>query len=110
MQIVLHISEEYGYRTWVAVLTTEQYQQLLARWSTIKGLNCMVPVKLIVPQAVEVDRFDRSRVTHECHIHECDDSYLAGSDYRIPDTDDGTFVIEGRSYAPMDLYRMNNAR
>ena len=102
--MILYISEEYGYRHWLAELTDGEYEDLLRRWNTMRGLNCLVPVTLIVPQAREIDPksgicFDRDRIPEDakhCHIHECDDSRIEGSDYRIPD--DEFFWIDGVKY------------
>lgn len=112
--IKLLISEEYGYQYWYAALTEEEYQALLARWATMRGLYCSVPVTLIVPQAkplwitLEGDfmcsnqkmDLDGKEVLH-CHIHEHRDSHLDGSDYIIPDADD--FWIDGKRYTYPEL-------
>lgn len=96
--IKLLIEEEYGYRDWYAELTEQEFEELCARWKTLRGLNCLVPVTLIIPQAVELD--DGRRVnpehTHRCHIHEEDDSYLEGCGYEIPPDD--YFWMNGRKY------------
>lgn len=100
--IKILIDEEYGYRTWLAKLTQEEYAQLLQRWETMRGLNPLVPVKLIIPQAVKVEdsdvlaMFDDGETFYNCHIHDYDDSYLEGSCYSIPD-DEG-FWIGGQKY------------
>lgn len=96
--IKLFIREEYGYQDWYAELTHEEYQDLLKRWRTLRGVTCLVPVTLIIPQAKELD--DERRVdpdfTHRCHIHESDDSYLEGCDYKIPE--DENFWMDGRMW------------
>jgi hypothetical protein len=96
--MLLYISEEYGYRHWLAELTAEEYEELLARWSTMRGLNCLVPVFLIVPQAKEFDGTFVPCGALKCHLHECDDSYLEGSDYKIPNDLDG-FWMSGIHYS-----------
>ncbi len=101
--MILLISEEYGYRHWLAELTDAEYQELIRRWETMRGLNCLVPVKLIVPQAREMsDEEDYPQEAKRCHIHECDDSHLEGSSYKIPD--DEFFWLDGQKYDKMDLY------
>lgn len=98
--IKLVIDEEYGFRIWYAELTQEEYQNLLARWETMRGLNCLVPVKLIIPQAIEIEIDDvialEEKTHYCCHIHECDDSRLEGSSYKIPE--DENFWMDGRKY------------
>jgi len=96
--IKLFISEEYGFREWYAELNDLEYLQLLNRWETICGLTCLVPVSLIIPQAVELDelRTTNPTTTHRCHIHEYDDSFIDGSDYKIPQ--DTHFWMDGKKY------------
>jgi hypothetical protein len=100
--IRLVIDEEYGYRTWLAELTLEEYAQLLARWETMRGLSCLVPIKLVIPQAVEISdedvikMHDNGETYYRCHMHDYDDSYLEGSRYDIPE--DTHFWMNGRKY------------
>jgi hypothetical protein len=103
--IQLLISEEYGYKDWYTELTDQEYQELISRWETIRGLNCLVPVKLIIPQAVELDgeRENDPSHTHSCHIHECDDSRLEGSSYKIPE--DEYFHMNGKKYNEEEYWR-----
>jgi hypothetical protein len=103
--VTISIDEEYGYRRWVAEMNEAEYQALLARWATMRGLNCLIPVNVVIPQARELvgDSFDMPADAIRCHIHECDDSYLEGSDYQIPP--DKIFWIDGVSYNSMDLFR-----
>jgi hypothetical protein len=116
---VLFIEEEYGYREWVADLTAKEWDELVARWQTIRGLNCLVPVRLIVPQARQIvwGKFDspdfgkdfhesHNRATHFAHIHEHDDSFLSGIDYEIPKTDDESFHMDGKSWTRDDILAM----
>lgn len=108
----LIIQEEYGYRYWVAVLTPEEYEALKARWCTMRGLNCLVPVPLIITQAVETSLEHLATLTDEetlhCHIHESGDSGLEGVTYTIPgDTD---FSMEGKSYDDNTLLAMARPR
>jgi hypothetical protein len=105
--IKLLIREEYSFRTWYAELTDDEYNELLNRWNTIRGLNCLVPVTLIIPQAKEWDDFNiyDPSYTHVCHIHECDDSYIQGSEYLIPEDID--FWMAGKKYS-RDEYWPNN--
>jgi hypothetical protein len=100
--MILYISEEYGYRDWLVELTQEEYCRLIQRWETMRGLNSLVPVQLIIPQAKEVE--DYRLIPHgsiNCHIHEHDDSHLYGSDYQIPPDED--FWIEGRRYTDEEI-------
>lgn len=106
--IKLLIDEEYGYRTWLAKLSQEEYVCLLGRWETMRGLSCLVPVKLIVPQAIEISDDDVSRMLdngetfYRCHVHEPDDSHLEGSTYSIPE--DTHFWMEGRKYEEKEYW------
>ena len=103
--IRLYIQEEYGFGHYLAVLTSAEYRELIRRWETMRGLNCQVPVQWIVPQARRLDwpppvgAFDAS-----CHIHESEDSYLEGSVYRIPDSEDGRFWIDGEAYGTLESF------
>lgn len=100
--IKILIEEECGYRFWLAEITQDEYAKLLARWETMRGLNCLVPVELIVPQAVRIsdeemiEMFDKGESFYRCHIHEHDDSYIEGSYYKIPP--DECFWMEGQKY------------
>jgi hypothetical protein len=106
--IKLLIDEEYGYATWLAELTQEEYMQLLARWETMRGLNCLVPVRMVIPQAKEIEleqvikMLDRGETFYRCHMHEDDDSHLEGSNYTIPK--DTHFWIEGRKYEEKEYW------
>lgn len=111
--IRLFISEEYGYRYWSAELTAEEWERLVARWKTMRGLCCLVPVPVIMPRArelsdEELESYDFSRPHVRCHVHEADDSYLQGVDYAIPAVDyaGGTrrFWIDGESHDPFELH------
>lgn len=98
--ITLHISEEYGCINWIATLSTAQYRELIRRWETIRGLSCSIPVELIVPQAkrVTLDQLDEMTVDATCHIHECDDSYLDGSNHILSEALDGAFWMDGERH------------
>lgn len=102
----LLISEEYGYRHWLATLTNDEYDTLIARWNTMSGLNCLVPITLIIPQAKELtdEEYFDNKLTYDnyCHIHECDDSSLDGTDYKIPYTKE--FCIDGRTYTETEIF------
>ncbi len=102
--IKLFISEEYGFREWLAKLTYDQYEDLKRRWKTIRGLTCSVPVNLVIPQAKLLDderKFD-IKYDKRCHMHDYDDSYLEGVDYQIPI--DTHFWMEGRMYELEEYY------
>lgn len=94
--VMLLISEEYGHRRWCAKLTEDEYDLLIDRWESMRGLNCLVPVTLIIPQAVELMDGELPVFDKRCHIHEYDDSRLEGSDYRIPP--DKFFWMDGICY------------
>lgn len=105
--IKLIIDEEYGCRTWYTELTQEEYAQLLARWETMRGLSCLVPVKLIIPQAIEINDEQAIEIVdkdtwYRCHIHECDDSHLEGSNYKIPE--DSHFWMDGQKYEESEYF------
>jgi hypothetical protein len=101
--IKLVISEEYGYRYWLAELTQDEYDLLIDRWESMRGLNCLVPVTLIIPQAKPLDSlsFDWEQPgARSCHIHQWDDSHLEGTDYRIPN--DKHFWMDGMCFEDGD--------
>lgn len=106
--IKLLIDEEYGYRTWLARLSMEEYVALLNRWETIRGMSCLVPIRLVVPQAVEItdeeviEMLDDGITFYRCHMHEDDDSYLEGSRYEIPK--DTHFWMEGHRYEEREYW------
>ena len=106
--ITLIIDEEYGYATWKAELTQDEYARLLARWETIRGMSCLVPIRLVIPQAVEITdedviaMIDAGKTYYRCHMHEDDDSYLEGSYYTIPK--DTHFWMEGRKYEEKEYW------
>jgi hypothetical protein len=114
--IVLNISEEYGCDHWYAVMTEDRYEELKREWQTIKGLNCLVPVRFLIPEASnfplkpEHAQFaDEKYIENNdvkvvnSHIHQCDDSYLEGVDYEIPE---GEFEFKGKSYSEDDVYKI----
>ncbi len=107
--IKLFIVEEYGFRDWYAELTEEEFEKLKTRWRTLRGLTCLVPIPFIIPQAKLLDdeREKDPTYTHRCHIHDYDDSYLQGCDYKIPQ-DDEYFWMEGKKYSRPELYDLNN--
>ena len=79
-----------------APLFDVEYEDLVRRWKTMKGLHSCVPVRFIIPQAVLCPAIispDDDWIL--CHIHESDDSYLTGVDYLIPESENGTFSIDG---------------
>lgn len=107
--IVLNISEEYGSNHWYAVITEERYEELKNEWRTIKGLNCLVPVRFLIPEALDFPlKPEHAQLSDEkyikansikiinAHIHQCDDSFLEGVDGDIPE---GEFEFKGISYS-----------
>lgn len=121
--VLLTISEEYGYRNWYAVLTRAEYEQICADWKTMKGLNCLVPVRFLVPQAkplwmlkytpehaftLTLDGLAGMDVEIVgSHIHESDDSGLGGIKYDIPEQE--TFEFKGREYTYDDVCALHSA-
>lgn len=112
--IILSIDEEYGYNVWYAILSDERYEELKKEWQTIKGLNCLVPVRFLIPEAVNLPLLpedqkyadekyvaDNNIRIESAHIHQSDDSYLSGVDYEIPDQDE--FEFKGKRYSEEEL-------
>lgn len=101
-RVVLLVSEEYGYRDWVSVLTESQFNDFVERWKTIKGLSCLVPVPHIVPEATLIDRDGFIAAIEQAdaqgdrlvrvHVHESDDSHIEGVEHTIPDADNFEFM------------------
>lgn len=103
--IILNISEEYGCNQWYAILSNERYEELKKNWQTIKGLNCLVPVRFLIPEAVnfplriEDQKFADPEFLREnnvrienAHIHQSDDSYIADLNYEIPEQENFEFM------------------
>jgi hypothetical protein len=121
--VLLTISEEYGYRNWYAVLTRAEYDQICADWQTMKGLNCLVPVRFLVPQAkplwmlkytpehaftMTLDGLAGMDVEIVgSHIHQADDSGLGDIKYDIPEQD--TFEFKGREYTDDEVHALHSA-
>lgn len=111
--ILLLISEEYGYQHWYGIYHEDHYRNIVARWNTMKGLNCLVPVDFVIPGAMlYYDRYpvcentlDQYTIRH-AHIHECDDSHLDGAN-PVPDAEN--FEIEGRVYSREEVSDMLDA-
>lgn len=120
--IVLNISEEYGYAHWYAVLTNERYEELKKEWQTIRGLNCLVPVRFLIPEAssfplrpehaqfAEDEYLKANKIqVISVHVHQSDDSYLGDLGWTIPDQN--MFEFKGVKYteeqvtALFDKYR-----
>lgn len=96
------ISEEYGFRSWYAVLSDESWDRIQQDWKTIKGLNCLVPVPFLIPEAhsfpilPEHQRFVNEDVeVVSAHIHQHDDSGIEGVEHKIPE---GDFEFKGVAY------------
>lgn len=106
--ITIKIDEEYGFKSWIAHVTQEEFEEIKKRWKTIKGLHCCVPVNFIIPQAVESShkkQYEKGRVLR-CHIHQADDSFLDGVDYDIPEAEE--FQIDGKVFTFEELKKWNN--
>lgn len=115
--VLLTISEEYGYRNWYAVLSSELYEQLKKDWQTLKGLNCLVPVQFLIPQArplwilpytpehskyLTLDGLAGENVRiRSAHIHQADDSHLDYLDFSIPEQED--FEFRGKAYTEKEV-------
>lgn len=109
--ILLLISEEYGYQSWYGIYHEDHYRNIVARWNTMKGLNCLVPVDFIIPGAmlygssrypVCESTLDQYTIRH-AHVHQCDDSYLDNA-RPVPEADN--FEIEGRVYSREEVNAM----
>lgn len=110
-KVILLITEEYGYQHWLAVLEPAEFDAAVARWKTMKGLNCLVPVTLLFPQAVLSNREELAAAEEQAaatgdkvvavHVHEADDSRIAGVDYEIPDAEN--FEIDGKVYSEDEI-------
>jgi len=114
--IVLNISEEYGCYHWYAVISEERYEDLKNEWQTIKGLNCLVPVRFLIPEALDFPlKPEHAQLSDEkyieannikiinAHIHQCDDSFLEGVDGDIPE---GKFEFKGISYSEEEVRKI----
>lgn len=112
--IILSIDEEYGYNSWYAVLSDERFEELKREWQTIKGLNCLVPVRFLIPEAITLplraedqiyaneDYLKENNIRIEtAHIHQSDDSHFADLRFEIPDQDD--FEFKGKRYSEEEL-------
>ncbi|NDD53217.1 hypothetical protein EBZ39_04970 [bacterium] len=106
-KVILLIDEEYGYRDWMSVLTESEFNEFVRLWKTMKGLSCLVPVPRVVPgampssseeftAAIEQAEASGDRVVR-VHVHQCDDSFIAGVHHRIPEAEQ--FEIDGVVYA-----------
>lgn len=120
--IILTISEEYGYRHWYAVLSEQQFAQLQKDWQTIKGLSCIVPVQFLIPQARplwalpvtpehQIYLTQNGLAEHNvrirgAHIHQSDDSGLAGVAYDIPEQEEFEFL--GKTYTHDEVSALFN--
>jgi len=112
--IILNISEEYGFNSWYAILTDERFEELKSEWLTIKGLNCLVPVRFLIPEAVNLPLLDEDQKyadekyleengvrIESVHIHQSDDSYLADVSFEIPEQ--ANFEFKGKEYSKEEL-------
>jgi hypothetical protein len=115
--VVMFITEEYGYRHWLAILTAQEFEEFVSRWKTIKGLSCLVPINFLLPQAYLANReefqaAEENATAHgdQCvsaHIHESDDSSIEGVDYVIPEQDE--FEIDGKVYTDEEVTSLYDA-
>lgn len=114
--IIVNISEEYGCNHWYAALSNERFEELKSEWQTIKGLNCLVPVRFLIPEALNFplrpehaqfadDKYLEANSIEvvNAHIHECDDSFLEGADYDIPE---GEFEFKGKTYSEDEVLKI----
>jgi hypothetical protein len=115
--IIVRIDEEYGFQTWWVVYTPAQFAEVCYKWTTMKNLNCLVPVDLIFPGArgcfgewppravcpVDFETYER----HTAHVHQADDSYFTGAKgFHIPDDDIEAFEIHNVIYNHAELCRL----
>lgn len=106
--VLLLVSEEYGYQNWYRICTEEEYREIVRRWNTMKGLNCLVPVDFVIPGAepfhncrYPVPETELENYTIKgAHVHEPDDS---GLDDAEPVQDAETFEIEGTTYSEEEI-------
>lgn len=104
MKKILHIEHEYGCSYWRAELTEQEWDDLVTRWQTMKGLSCSIPVPLIIPQACLYDRLPWEEIGKVpfCHIHESYDSFFPGIEYfKIPHAEN--FSIGGKEYTLKEI-------
>lgn len=107
---ILHIAEEYGYNAWYACVSDERYEEIKQDWQTIKGLNCLVPVRFLIPEARNLPVLpEHNHLTDysflienkveviSVHIHQSDDSYLGDLSYEIPEQE--SFEFKGVQYS-----------
>lgn len=109
--VILLITEEYGYQHWLAVLTQTEFDAAVARWKTMKGLHSLVPVELLFPQAKISSREELASAEEQAsfygdkvvtvHVHQADDSRIAGVVYEIPETEN--FEIAGKVYSEDEI-------
>jgi hypothetical protein len=109
--VLLLITEEYGYQHWMAVLSQTEFDAAVARWKTMKGLHCLVPVPLLFPQAKLASREELVAADEEAvlsgdkvvtaHVHQADDSHIAGVVYEIPEAEN--FEIDGKVYSEDEI-------
>jgi hypothetical protein len=110
-KVILLITEEYGYQHWLAVLEPAAFEAACARWKTMKGLNCLVPVPFLFPTVTLATREELASAEEQAyfagdkvvgvHVHQADDSSIGGVDYVIPETDH--FEIDGKVYSEDEL-------
>jgi hypothetical protein len=104
--ILLLINVEHGNAYWEAALSLEEFIELQNRWKTIRGLHCLVPVNLIIPQAKPIAEEPNlswnTKYNRRCHIHMHSDSWLEGINYRIPEAE--YFHMEGQTYLDEVFY------
>ena len=113
---VMLIDEEYGYQRWINFLPDKELEEVKRRWKTMKGLNCLVGIKMIFPTArqstmkeweewSEAELEDHRVVS--AHVHESDDSRIEGFEWTIPEAD--RVEVGGGKYSHDDLFAMNQA-
>lgn len=114
---ILFVNEEYGYNTWYAIISDERYEEIKSEWQTIKGLNCLVPVRFLFPEAKNLPLYpedqkyaDKEYLAQnnieiiDCHVHQSDDSFLAGINYEIPEQK--RFEFKGKIYSEEEVYKI----
>jgi hypothetical protein len=115
-QVLVLISEEYGFQRWFAVYNRRVLEQVKNRWQTMKNLGCLVPVPLIFPGAKQycddhppicAAERETMQVFH-AHVHESDDSgFDACPKFNIPENG-GDFEINDKTFTHDEIVALRD--